>query len=297
MKENNKLKCWFLATRPKTLWAGICPVMLATAFAYATDTMHWPSALVCLLASLFIQIGTNFANDYFDFIKGADTEERVGPMRLTQAGLIDKKTMRNAFILMFVCAGLCTAYLFTRGGMPILIILIISIICGVLYTGGPFPLGYNGLGDLFAFVFFGPVATAATWYIQSTNTSYLTETIIIGIGLGCFSIAMIDVNNMRDMETDKKVGKRTLPVLLGRKFAQIEFLAALLGAVIVPVIIYSRMPDYPLIFMSFLFILPAIPATKLVLGSKGAILNKALAMSGVMLLIYSFFFSLGFLLS
>ena len=123
------------------------------------------------------------------------------------------------------------------------------------------------------------------------------ETIIIGIGLGCFSIAMIDVNNMRDMETDKKVGKRTLPVLLGRKFAQMEFLFALLGAVIVPIIIFSRMPDYPLILLSFLFILPAIPATKLVLREKGEILNKALAMSGVMLLIYSFFFSLGFLLS
>ena len=91
MERNSKLKCWFLATRPKTLWAGICPVMLATSFAYATDTTHWPSALVCLLASLFIQIGTNFANDYFDFVKGADTEERVGPMRLTQAGLIDKR--------------------------------------------------------------------------------------------------------------------------------------------------------------------------------------------------------------
>ena len=156
-----------MAARPKTLWAGIAPVIIGTAMAYETGMHHWPSALVCLLIALSIQIGTNLANDYFDFVNGSDTAKRVGPTRVTQAGLVKPTSIKTAFIVTMGFTCMLAFSLFPRAGWPVIIIGILSIASGILYTGGPFPLGYNGLGDIFVLIFFGPVALGGTYFVQT----------------------------------------------------------------------------------------------------------------------------------
>ncbi|NQZ66987.1 MAG: 1,4-dihydroxy-2-naphthoate polyprenyltransferase, partial [Lentisphaeria bacterium] len=295
-ETQSKLSIWLAATRPKTLAAGFAPVLIGTALAQHDGTLFWPAAITCFLGAMFIQIGTNFANDYFDFVKGADTDERKGPTRATASGLVKPGTMKLAFSFAFFLAFICTLYLTWHAGLVMLLILLVSIVCGILYTGGPFPLGYNGLGDPFAFIFFGPVATAATYYCQANNFELPVEAIIAGLGPGFFSVAMIGVNNLRDIETDKKAGKRTLAVLLGEKFARVEYLLAIIGGLIIPIIIFSRLNCSPYIFLSYLFLIPCIPSIRLVLKESGSKLNKALALTGAQLIIYSVFLSVGLVL-
>jgi len=161
----SKLKIWISSARPKTLWAAVGPVLIGSAMAYSDsdDPLNIAVLLATLLAALLIQIGTNFANDYYDFVKGADTTDRVGPVRATQAGLVTPAQMKTAFIITFALAVLLGAYLVWRGGLPILIIGVASVVCAVLYTAGPFPLAYIGLGEVFVMIFFGPVATGGTY--------------------------------------------------------------------------------------------------------------------------------------
>jgi 1,4-dihydroxy-2-naphthoate octaprenyltransferase len=177
-----------------------------------------------VLAVVAIQVGTNYANDYYDARKGADTDARVGPRRATQAGLVAPGTMRRAFIAAFAVAVLLGVGLIARGGLPVLLIGIVSVACGVLYTGGPRPLGYVGLGDLFVLVFFGPVAVAGTHYVQTL--SFSPAAAIAGLGPGLLSVAILVVNNLRDRHTDVGAGKRTLAVRFGARFARVEYAAS-----------------------------------------------------------------------
>ena len=287
MPKEKPANPWLLATRPKTLCAGICPVLLGTAIAYLHGSFHLWSAILCLLGSILIQIGTNFANDYYDFVKGADTEDRLGPTRATQAGLVTPQQMKQATIFIFIAASICALLLALRGGYPMVILLLVSIISGIAYTGGPFPLGYNGLGDLFAFIFFGPVATAGTYYVQSLSLPI--ELIWAGFIPGGFSVALISINNMRDIPTDSQVGKRTLAVLLGRTFARLEYTLALLMAFILPFFLWFQNLQQPLyLSLSLLALFPIISPLKTVWASEeGPPLNEALGNTGKTLFIHT----------
>ena len=290
-----QLKTWILAIRPKTLTAAVSPVMIGTAMAYGDGVHHIFSAMLCLIAALSIQIGTNLANDYFDFKKGADNEERIGPTRVTQAGLITPQIVKRAFIISFAICVLASYALIQRGGWPITMIMIVSIISGILYTAGPYPLGYVGLGDLFVFIFFGPVAVAGTYYVQSYEMN--TAVILAGIAPGLISTAILAVNNYRDIDSDAKSGKRTLAVRFGRAFAQREYLVCILLASVIPFIIFYVTHDHiHILLCSFLPLLAIKPIANVFCSTDGPTLNKTLAYTGKLLLIFSVIFSIGWIL-
>ncbi len=223
-KTISPMAVWLGASRPRTLPAAVAPVLAASALAWRDGGFLAPAALAALGFALLIQIGTNFANDYYDFIKGADTAERVGPRRAVAAGLVTPAVMKRAMIGVFIAAFLCGLPLLAYGGWPLLAIGVASILCGVAYTGGPYPLGYNGLGDVFVFVFFGLVAVGATYFVQAGMIT--GDAWIIGAGIGALAANILVVNNYRDVETDVKAGKRTLVVRFGRGFARGQFVAA-----------------------------------------------------------------------
>ncbi|MDQ8195919.1 1,4-dihydroxy-2-naphthoate polyprenyltransferase [Coraliomargarita sp. SDUM461004] len=215
------LQIWIEATRPKTLPAAVAPVLLGTAMAYYCGQLQLLPAVICLCFALLVQIGTNFANDYLDGVKGTDTDARLGPRRAVATGLITASTMKGATIgiLAFAfCLGLSLIYF---GGWWLLLIGIASVICAWVYTGGPFPLAYNGLGDLFVVLFFGLIAVVCTFYVQ---TGFINrEVILLGLACGLVVNNILVVNNYRDIEEDRIAQKRTLVVLLGRRWALLQY--------------------------------------------------------------------------
>jgi 1,4-dihydroxy-2-naphthoate polyprenyltransferase len=216
---------WLEAARPKTLPAAVVPVALGSALAWADGVFAAVPAALCLGFALLIQIGTNFANDYFDFRKGADTDERLGPPRAVASGWIPPGTMLAATYATFALAFLVGCFLIPYGGWGLLAIGALSILCGLAYTGGPYPLGYNGLGDVFVFLFFGLIATAFTHYVQAGSWS--GEAWLLGCIPGALATNLLVVNNLRDVTTDRKAGKRTLVVRLGVRFGEAEYVAML----------------------------------------------------------------------
>lgn len=291
----NSLKNWLLASRPKTLSASVSPVLIGTAMAFGDGIHHFGAALVCLIAAVSIQIGTNIANDYFDFINGADTKDRIGPKRVTQSGLIQPGTVKNGFIFAFTIAGIACLWLMNRGGWPLAVIGIISIISGILYTAGPKPLGYIGLGDVFVLIFFGPVAVGGTYYVQSFEMN--PAVIMAGFAPGLISVSILVVNNYRDMESDRVSGKRTLAVRFGRAFSQLEYLVCIILAGLIPVYIHFLTEDHKLILLSSVVILLAVPGIKSIFtDTNGIQLNNTLAFTGQLLIIYSILFSIGWVL-
>ena len=286
-----KLAVWLEATRPKTLPAAAAPVLVGTALAAGRDALHLPSALLALAGALLIQIGTNYANDYFDFVQGADTEDRLGPRRATQAGLVSPRAMRSAFVIVFALAIAVGALLVARAGWPIVAIGLASVISGVLYTGGPFPLGYHGLGDLFVWIFFGPVAVAGTAYVQTLDLA--GEDLVVGAAFGLVSTAILVVNNLRDADTDGPVGKRTLAVRFGKTFARTQYALCLALAIVVP-LFYSGSRPW-LLALALLFV-PAAMLSKRVSELDGAALNPLLGATGKFLLAFAVLFSVGWLL-
>lgn len=292
---SDKIKAWLLASRPKTLWAAISPVLIGTAMAQADSLLHWPSAITALLAAICIQIGTNFANDYFDYLKGTDTSERIGPTRATQAGLIPPTSMRNGFIAIFGFAMLLGLYLVWRGGWIIVLIGSVSIFLGVIYTATRWALAYTGLADLFVLIFFGPVAVGGTYYVQALAIEPVV--LIMGLAPGLISTAILTVNNLRDLEQDKKAGRKTLAVRFGSSFAKIEYLLAILLACLLPLalLIFADGRFYALLATCTIFMV--IPAIRTVFfHSDGAVLNTVLASTGQFLLFYSVAFSIGWIL-
>lgn len=289
------MKNWLLAIRPKTLAASICPVAIGTAMAYGDGVWDWPTAILCLLGALFIQIGTNLANDYFDFKKGADTFERIGPTRVTQAGLIKPHLVMSGFIVSFLLTILISIKLIERGGWPIAAIGISSIICGIGYTAGRYALGYLGLGELFVLIFFGPVAVAGTYYVQSLEINLAV--ILAGVGPGMISVGILAINNLRDIDTDFKSEKRTLAVRFGRSFAIQEYLFAVITAGLTPVLLFAVMEDHLPILAASLILFMAIPTIVTVVNKMdGPSLNRALADTGKLLFIYTFIFAVGWIL-
>ncbi len=209
------LQAWWIAFRPNTLIVSIAPVFLGLALTYNSSqhNVDWLIGSLTLMAAILIQIGTNLINDLYDFINGADDENRLGPIRVTQSGLLSKKQVNRGAFLSFFFALLIGFYLVYEGGVPILLIGLFSLVSGYCYTAGPYPLGYNGFGDIFVFIFFGLIAVPGTYYLQ-TNI-YTIESILIGSSIGFIAVAILCVNNIRDIKSDKKVGKKTLAVRFG----------------------------------------------------------------------------------
>jgi 1,4-dihydroxy-2-naphthoate octaprenyltransferase len=288
-----QLQIWLLAARPKTLPAAAAPVIVGTAVAVGESVFRLGPALAALLGALLIQIGTNFANDVFDFKKGADTTERLGPLRVTQAGLLSPGQVLTGMWLTFGLATLIGLYLVIIGGWPIVVIGLLSIASGIAYTGGPFPLGYNGLGDLFVFIFFGLVAVCGTYYVQAGAVSAAALWAALPIGL--LATAILVVNNLRDIETDRAAGKKTLAVRLGRQGTQVEYFLLVGLAYLVPLLMgLSGVADF-WVLLTWLSIPLLKPLSQLILGQKGRPLNQALAGTARLELIYSFLFSIGFI--
>lgn len=215
------MNIWIAAARLRTLPAAVVPVAVGTAVAHASGGVAWPAALAALGGSLAIQIGTNFANDVFDAEKGADTPDRIGPLRAVSAGLISARAMKRAMIAAFAVASLFGLYLVSLGGWPIALIGLASIASGIAYTGGPYPLGYHGLGDVFVLAFFGFVAVCGTAYVQLGSVPCLAW--LAAVPVGALATAILVVNNVRDRATDTRAGKRTLAVRFGRPAALVEY--------------------------------------------------------------------------
>jgi len=232
------MRVWWEAARPRTLPAALAPVCVGTALALRQGQVVWGAAGACLGFALLVQIGTNFANDYFDFVKGADTAERVGPRRAVASGLIAPQSMRRAMYGVFAAAFCVGLTLLAYGGWPLLVVGLASIVCGIAYTGGPYPLAYHGLGDVFVLLFFGFVAVGATAFVQTGELT--SASLIAGAAVGALAANILVVNNYRDVETDAKARKRTLVVILGRPFARRQFAAAHAVAVIAPPVLAWR---------------------------------------------------------
>lgn len=230
--EPDRVDAWFMAVRPKTLPAAMAPVLAGTGLAVHDGVFRPGPALAALVGALLIQVGTNLANDYYDWKRGADTPDRLGPVRVTQAGLLEPEAVRRGVWVSLGLAFLVGIYLVAVGGWPIVVIGLASLVCAVAYTGGPFPLAYNYLGDLFVFVFFGLVAVGGTYWVQAL--AWNPAVLLVGSGVGALATAILVVNNLRDRETDLQAGKRTLATLLGVRGSRLQYLALLFVAWHVP---------------------------------------------------------------
>ncbi len=292
---SSALQIWIDSARPKTLPAAVAPVVMGGAMAHAQgafDGWVWGVILGCALC---IQIGTNYANDYFDFVKGTDTAARVGPTRATAAGLVTPRQMLVATLVVFALSLLGGLFLVWQGGWPILVIGVISIASGILYTAGPYPLGYLGLGDLFVLIFFGLIPVAGTTYLL-TGRWELTAW-VAGLGPGLLSTAILAVNNYRDRHTDREAGKRTLVVRWGDRFGAGEYVFALVAALHVPVLLVLLTRAHYGVLLTLLSAVPGIRLIQTFLTAREPhVLNDLLARTGKLLILYSLLFSVGWLL-
>jgi 1,4-dihydroxy-2-naphthoate octaprenyltransferase len=284
-------QAWILASRPKTLPAAAAPVVVGTAVAISEGVFAAGPALAALIGALLIQVGTNLANDVFDFKKGADTTERLGPMRVTQAGLLSPGQVLVGMWLTFGLAALVGLYLVYVGGWPIVLIGVLSILAGIAYTGGPFPLAYNGLGDIFVFIFFGLVAVCGTYYVQAGTIA--TATVWASVPMGFLATAILVVNNLRDIDTDRATGKRTTAVRLGRAGAQIEYIGLITGAYLTPLLMFMTGVSSGWVLLSWLSLLMLKPLIRMVRQVTGRPLNNALAGTARLELVFSLLFSIG----
>lgn len=225
-----------MAIRPKTLPAAVAPVIAGTAVAIHEGGAHWPSAIFAMVTALLLQIAANLANDALDFRRGADTAERLGPVRTTSSGLVSAEAVLKATALVLGLAVLTGLPLVLRGGWPILLLGLAAIACAVAYTGGPFPLAYLGLGEVFVLLFFGLAAVAGTAWIQTGELTGLA--IATSIPIGALAVAILVVNNLRDIHTDRQAGKRTVAVRLGERGTRREFAVMLIIAGAAPVVFW-----------------------------------------------------------
>jgi 1,4-dihydroxy-2-naphthoate octaprenyltransferase len=288
------LRLWFVAARPRTLPAAIAPVLVGTALAASEDVFK-PLRFVCaLIGSIFIQIGTNLANDYSDARRGADTEDRLGPVRVTAGGLVPPKRVLVWTWVAFGIAVAAGSYLIAVAGWELLAVGVASIVAGILYTGGPKPYGYEGLGELFVFLFFGVVAVAGSYFVQTEDLTRAAFDLSVPVGL--LSAAILVVNNVRDIETDRRAGKRTLAVRLGRERARWLFVLMIVVAYAGLIGLAFELSAW--VLLPLLTIPLALPLVRTVrTRADGASLNAALAGTGQLLAAFSLLLAIGVLLS
>lgn len=282
---------WLLAARPKTLAAAVTPVLVGTALARG-DTMpiHWLAFACALLGAVFIQIGTNYVNDALDFKKGADTHARLGPLRVTQAGLLSAEAVLRGAYVCFVLAALCGIPLILRGGWPIAVIGVASIAAAYAYTGGPYPLAYHGLGEVFVMIFFGVVAVCGSFYLQRLTLD--PSAWIGGFAVGALAVVILAINNLRDIQNDRSSNKRTLAARFGERFAYAEIVVfALLPFVCVAAIAYLR--GCWTMTIPMLAVILAIALLVRVARSRGAALNRCLALAGALEWVFGILYVIG----
>ena len=285
------LRAWFLATRPRTLVAGFVPVAVGSALAYRDQVFALFPAIAALVGALFIQIGTNLVNDYFDFKRGADTVERLGPPRATQQGWLSPRAVFTGAMVCFGLAFVVGLYLVWVAGWPLVVIGLTSLAAGYAYTGGPFPLAYNGLGDVFVLVFFGFVAVGGTYFVQAHAVN--ATVLLAALPVGLLGVALLAVNNTRDEKTDAAAGKRTLVVRFGARFGQAEYVSCLVVSALVPVGLWLSGTATPFVMLSWLALPLAVPPLKLLFTQQGAALNAALAGTARLQLIFGLLFAGG----
>jgi len=310
--EVSRTRAWILAARPQTLPAGAAPVVVGSAVAVHEDVFAPLPALAALVGALLIQIGTNFANDYYDAVKGVDTEDREGFTRATQSGLIPAGQVKGAAFASFGVAFLVGCYLVYVGGLPILVIGLASLFSGYAYAGGPYPLGSHGLGDLFVFVFFGVVAVTGTVYVQAADvlaeplatgipasildTGVLVPAFVASLPMAALTTNVLVVNNIRDLETDREAGKYTLAVLVGYRLSRAEYVGLLVLAYLAPLLLWYSF-NYPLLVVSPLLTVPyaATVARTVCTRTDGDALNPALERTGKLVAVYAVSFVVGIL--
>jgi 1,4-dihydroxy-2-naphthoate octaprenyltransferase len=290
------MRIWLMAARPKTLPVGLAPVFVGTALAGTADVFHPLRFVAALLGALFIQVGANLSNDYSDARRGADTEDRLGPVRVTAGGLVPPRQVLIATYVTFALAILCGVYLIAVAGWELLLVGAASIVAGVLYTGGPRPYGYEGLGELFVFLFFGIVAVAGSYFVQTEELVW--EAFALAVPVGLLASAVLVVNNVRDLETDRRAGKRTLAVRLGREHARMLFAAMVYGAFLLTPVTWLVGPLEAWLLLPWLAIPLAAPIVRTVrTRTDGPSLNEALARTGQLELLFCVLLSAGILLS
>jgi 1,4-dihydroxy-2-naphthoate octaprenyltransferase len=292
--SQSPLRLWLVAARPRTLPAAIAPVLVGTALAAQQDVFK-PLRFACaLIGSIFIQIGTNLANDYSDARRGADTDDRLGPVRVTAGGLVPPKRVLVWTYVAFGIAVLAGVYLIAVAGWELLAVGVASIVAGVLYTGGPKPYGYEGLGELFVFLFFGVVAVVGSYFVQTEELA--REAFDLSVPVGLLAAAILVVNNVRDIDTDRRAGKRTLAVRLGRDRTRRLFLLMIVGAYVTVAPIAFELS--PWVLLPYLTLPLAVPLARTVqTRADGASLNGALADTGRLLAIFSLLLAVGVLVS
>ncbi|MFB6310482.1 MAG: 1,4-dihydroxy-2-naphthoate polyprenyltransferase [Salinirussus sp.] len=304
--DHSRTEAWVVAARPQTLPAGAAPVVLGVGLAVANDVFTPLPALAALIGALLIQIGTNFANDYFDAVKGADTPDRDGFTRVTAGGLIPASRVKAATAATYGLALLVGVYLVAVGGLPILLVGISGILAGLLYTGGPYPYGYYGLGDLFVFVYFGIFAVSGTYFVQAVAVrsggppmgippgTLPPAVLVASLAAAGLSTAILVVNNLRDRETDAAAGKRTLAVIIGYTASRVEFVALLGLAYVVPLILWVHFAYAEWVLLPLASLPLALSVTRTVLTrTDGDALNPALERTGRLLAIHSVLFATG----
>lgn len=289
------LRAWLLACRVPTLPASLVPVVVGTAAALGRHPFRpWVFA-VTVAAALLLQMVANFANDLFDFRSGADSEQRIGPQRGLQSGLISERQLTVALLGVIAAAVLCGLYLVLVGGAPILVVGLASIAAAVAYTGGPYPLGYHGLGDVLVFAFFGLVAVGGTYYLQAGVVDGVA--LLAAVPIGLLVTAILVVNNVRDAETDRRAGKRTLAVMLGAAGGRAEYALCLVAAYVVPPLMLAIGAARGWILLPWLSIPVAIACAHAIYEHEGPKLNALLKRTGQLNLLFGALFAIGLALS
>jgi 1,4-dihydroxy-2-naphthoate octaprenyltransferase len=295
-EDQSKMGAWMLAVRPRTLPAALAPVVLGTAMAIAEKHFAWLPAAAALMVALLLQIGVNLANDYFDYVKGIDTQDRLGPPRVTQSGLIPAKQVKTGMLVAIILSAIPGLYLASVGGWPVILIGVFSFAAALAYSGGPFPLASHGLGDLFVFIFFGLVGVCGTYYVQALQLTPMVW--LMGAIQGLLITAILVVNNLRDIQTDRRSGKRTLAVMIGERGSRIEYLLLLCTAYTIPFILWLSGRSSAWVILPVFSLPLAISLTRLIWKSTGgAVLNHALAHTAKLALVYSLLLSIGLILS
>ncbi len=291
----SKVGIWVQAARPKTLPAAAAPVLVGAGAAVAAHRFSVGPALAALLGALLFQIGANLANDVFDHRRGADTAERLGPTRVTQAGLLSPRSVLAGMWLVFALSVPVGLYLVHVGGWPILAIGVTAIVSAIAYTGGPFPLGYNGLGDLFVFLYFGLAAVCGTCFVAAGRVTPAAW--LAAMPIGFLAVAILVVNNLRDIGTDRAAGKRTLAVRLGRRGTLAEYGGLLALAYAAPVVMLAVHVAAPWVLLTWLSLPLALILWRNVRSLEGRALNQILANTARLELVYGALLALGLVLS
>ena len=290
------VRIWLMAARPRTLPASVAPVLVGTAWAGFSHVFHPLRFVAALLGAIFIQVGTNLSNDYSDARRGADAEDRLGPVRVTAGGLVPPKQVLVATYVSFGLAVLAGAYLVAVAGWELLLVGAASILAGVLYTGGPRPYGYEGLGEVFVFLFFGIVAVAGSYFVQVKHVNW--EAFALAVPVGLLASAILVVNNFRDTDSDRRAGKRTLAVRLGRRRTRMLFAAIVYLAFVLAPATWVFGPTKPWVLLPWLTLPLAAGVVRVVRNrTDGASLNEALGQTGMLQLAFCVLLSAGLLLS